>query len=140
MSEPRPHPGSFRRRAPFLVTVLSLAILGSLLGSGTIVLPPEIGRRIHALFNYAEAGFWAVAAFVVLWRCRRSPPARGRIGACASMAFLAFGASDLVEVQTGAWFRPWWLLVWKVSCGVALVACWLAWARRDRPPQNQPPP
>jgi hypothetical protein len=34
----------------------------------------------------------------------------------AAVTFLAFGGSDLVEAHTGAWWRPWWLLVWKGLC------------------------
>lgn len=42
----------------------------------------------------------------------------------AALVFLAFGASDLVEIQTGAWWHPWWLLVWKGSCITGLIALW----------------
>lgn len=66
--------------------------------------------------NYAEAGLWSVLGlgFVVQsarvkggirWRC-----------ALAAGAFLAFGGSDVIEAQTGAWWHPWWLLVWKGVC------------------------
>jgi hypothetical protein len=24
--------------------------------------------------------------------------------------------SDLVEARTGAWWKPWWLFVWKAAC------------------------
>lgn len=34
--------------------------------------------------------------------------------------FVAFGSSDVVEVYTGAWWEPWWLLTWKI-----LNAIWL---------------
>jgi len=39
----------------------------------------------------------------------------------AAVAFLAFAGTDLVEMQTGAWWRPWWLLVWKAACVGVLV-------------------
>ena len=32
------------------------------------------------------------------------------------MSFFAFGISDFVEIHTGAWYRPWWLLAWKATC------------------------
>ncbi|MBE7458640.1 MAG: hypothetical protein KJ057_17160 [Phycisphaerae bacterium] len=37
------------------------------------------------------------------------------------MTFLAFGASDVVEADTGAWWRPWWLLAWKAACLAVLL-------------------
>ena len=39
----------------------------------------------------------------------------------AAVTFCAFGVSDIVEVETGAWWRPWWLLVWKGLCIVVLL-------------------
>jgi hypothetical protein len=69
-----------------------------------------------AVSNYIEAGLWFVVAAVVavryrLWRWRWLTAA----------ALVAFGISDIVEVQTGAWWRPWWLLAWKTVCVVILV-------------------
>lgn len=29
---------------------------------------------------------------------------------------MAFGVSDIIELQTGAWWRPWWLLLLKAAC------------------------
>jgi hypothetical protein len=37
---------------------------------------------------------------------------------------VAFGFSDVVEIQTGAWWRPWWLLVWKGACLLAMLGMW----------------
>jgi len=36
--------------------------------------------------------------------------------AIAAVNFLAFGASDFMEMHTGAWWRPLWLLAWKGAC------------------------
>ena len=41
--------------------------------------------------------------------------------ACLGVSLIAFGVSDIVEVQTGAWWRPWWLFAWKATCLVLLV-------------------
>jgi len=35
--------------------------------------------------------------------------------------FLTFGASDVVEVHSGAWWRPWWLLIWKTLNAIGLL-------------------
>lgn len=52
---------------------------------------------------------------------------RSLCGLLAS-AFLAFGLSDIIESQTGAWWRPWWLLVLKGGCICAFL--YGAWAYR----------
>ncbi len=46
------------------------------------------------------------------------------------VTLLVFGASDLVEATTGAWWRPWWLFAWKTTC-VLSFAGWL-WDERCR--------
>ena len=75
--------------------------------------------------NVAEAGLWLALAGVVLVRWRQIT---------AAAVLLAFGASDLVETQTGAWWRPWWLLAWKVTCVAVLVVLLVraAFAERRR--------
>jgi hypothetical protein len=54
-----------------------------------------------------------------------------------TLIFLLFGGSDIVEVQTGAWWSPWWLFVWKASCVLSMAI--LLWVYlRDRPLANKP--
>lgn len=69
--------------------------------------------------NLLEALLWIgiAAGFLV----GMAGPAHRGTKALAAIAFLAFGLSDLVEMRTGAWWEPWWLLLWKVSCVLALV-------------------
>ena len=82
--------------------------------------------------NRAEAALWGIVAigfavqFVRLrtesrWRC-----------AAAAIVFAAFGASDIVETHTGAWWRPWWLLAWKGLCIAGMVALLVLHARMNR--------
>jgi hypothetical protein len=48
------------------------------------------------------------------------------------LLFAFFGLSDLVEVTTGAWWRPWWLLAWKAACLLGLIAIGLHhWHREN---------
>jgi hypothetical protein len=83
--------------------------------------------------NYAEAAFWgAIGLIVIIWARRRKAlgPA---VYVLAANLFL-FGGSDLVEAQTGAWWRPWWLLVWKGVCiGVFLALVVQHYRTRKRP-------
>ena len=68
-------------------------------------------------FNFGEALLWCAigAAFAVqALRGRHRPHST-----VAAVAYLLFGASDFVEMWTGAWYRPWWLLTWKVAIVLA---------------------
>ncbi|HRX85012.1 MAG TPA: hypothetical protein P5572_08340 [Phycisphaerae bacterium] len=78
--------------------------------------------------NLIEAAFWIAvgAAFLIVALRRR----QGRASAAsAAVVFIAFGVSDIVETTTGAWWRPWWLLVWKGVCVLALLTLFVRWRR-----------
>ena len=77
---------------------------------------------VFRLFNRAEGVLWiaiGVGFAVALWR----GGGHGGLKAAACLLFVAFGVSDFVEIRTGGWYRPWWLLAWKATCvcGLALV-------------------
>jgi hypothetical protein len=80
------------------------------------------------LLNRIEAGLWFVVALILLLALRRR--LSSRLLALLVIALIAFGISDLVETRTGAWYRPWWLLLWKGVCvvivGVFVIAAWRA--------------
>jgi hypothetical protein len=83
--------------------------------------------------NYVEAGLWLTIGVISLAVAgRRAGRVRRR---CLRLAatMLAVGPSDLVEAHTGAWWTPWWLLVWKGLCLLVLLALfaeyvWRQWA------------
>ncbi|MCK5594700.1 hypothetical protein KAI19_00810 [bacterium] len=77
-------------------------------------------KNIHLVGNYIEAILWALIAITVLIRSRKSPKQLKQIAVQTSIAFFSFAVSDLIEVQTGAWWRPWWLLLLKIICVIAL--------------------
>ena len=85
-----------------------------------------------ALGNQLEAGFWILIGLIFaatsVWK---SGPIRLR---CleAAIALVLFGCSDLVEAHTGAWWRPWWLLVWKAACVLVLAGLTIDYWRRRR--------
>ncbi len=79
--------------------------------------------------NYIEAVFWIVLG-VILWAsARKATRPLGGLAVLASGLLVIFGVSDLVEAQTGAWWSPPWLFVWKASCVVALLFCYLKYRR-----------
>lgn len=73
--------------------------------------------------NRAEGLLWiSMGVGIWLWGRRRDARAR-RLAVQAMIVLVLFGVSDLVEATTGAWWRPWWLFVWKAGCVVLLI--WL---------------
>jgi hypothetical protein len=66
--------------------------------------------------NAAEALLWLVVAVIVGWHWRAG---------LLVLALVVFAISDVIEITTGAWYRPWWLLVVKIAC-VAVIG-WRGW-------------
>jgi hypothetical protein len=95
---------------------------------------PPASLSPFELGNALEAGlWWTMAAVIAGWVLYRR---RGMaMGLAIAAVLAAFGASDVVEMRTGAWWRPWWLLVWKGTCLAALLGMALVQIRgRKRPP------
>jgi hypothetical protein len=87
---------------------------------------------IFQIGNYAEAGLWILVAIVFgVFATRRSGTARRRC-VLAVPVFLFFGLSDVVEVRTGAWWRPWWLFAWKATCVLGMIVLLAAHLRGRR--------
>ncbi|HYE18202.1 MAG TPA: hypothetical protein VEA69_07145 [Tepidisphaeraceae bacterium] len=88
--------------------------------------------REFVLANRIEAALWAGIALGFLVQCFRTRGRVRRTCAIAFAAFLAFGGSDWVESHTGAWWRPWWLLVWKGACLAVFAGLLFDHVRRRR--------
>jgi hypothetical protein len=85
-----------------------------------------------SIYNTIEIGLWSVCGVgCIVTGLRRSGSVRLRCW-FAAVVFFLFAASDAVELQTGAWWRPWWLLVWKAVCLIAFFGLYLAHLRRTR--------
>jgi hypothetical protein len=72
--------------------------------------------------NYIEAGLWSSIGLCFAIAAMRYRAARTR-RYWGAITFILFGLSDVVEAQTGAWYKPFGLLLWKGICLVAIV--WL---------------
>ena len=73
-------------------------------------------RPMFELSNYIESGFGGVLGVGFMIHAARCDAARRRANAVLAITLVLFALSDVVEVRTGAWWRPWWLLAWKASC------------------------
>lgn len=68
-------------------------------------------------YNAFEVLLWGAFALECVRRMllRKSRPVQSGI---AAAAFFLFAVSDWIEIDTGAWWRPWWLLLIKAACVV----------------------
>ena len=78
---------------------------------------------ILTAFNGCEAAFWATLAVVIAIRYRHSIAGLRRISLIASALLVLFAISDVIEMYTGAWWKPLSLLLLKGFCLVGLVCC-----------------
>lgn len=78
---------------------------------------------MHAIFNYCEAVFWVVVSLVVLIAAVESSRQVKKTAFIAVPILFLFGVTDIIEVYTGTWWKPFWLLLWKGLCIAILVIC-----------------
>ena len=94
-------------------------------------------EQIYVNGNYLEALIWFLFAIGFAVNAGKTSGKTRINRLITTLIFLFFGGSDIVEVQTGAWWSPWWLFVWKASCVLSMVI--LLWVYlRDRPLANKP--
>lgn len=72
--------------------------------------------------NGFEIVWWSLCAAICFQRARGK---WRRLGRMAAILFLMFAMTDVTELQTGAWWRPWWLAGVKGICLMGLVSCGL---------------
>jgi hypothetical protein len=84
----------------------------------------------HNLYNGVETVWWTVVA--VALACRPTPPRASGYRWALVVVLLAFAASDVWELKTGAWWRPWPLCVLKFACGGGGSLLALLWWRAER--------
>jgi len=80
----------------------------------------------HSSFNLVEGLFWIILAFFVWGRSFKVKYIFQKLYLTCGILLIAFGCSDFVEMKTEAWWRPWWLLVWKGGClaGFVILGVW----------------
>ncbi|MDB5344106.1 MAG: hypothetical protein JWP89_2483 [Schlesneria sp.] len=75
------------------------------------------------IINVIELVWWPALGIYVARRTVGTVRPWRQLGVIAAVTLVVFGLSDAVELYTKAWWRPWWLLVWKAACINILVGC-----------------
>jgi len=101
---------------------------------------PLLADVFFTTSNHAEAALWGIVgiAFLIAAALPRNRHQRGTCLITAA-AFLLFGVSDVIEAHTGAWWRPFWLLLWKGGCIAVftiLLARYICTRRTPGPPRE----
>ena len=128
-------PFQLTKGAILRLSLLCLAMLGFAIWlnkSGSLE-NTQLLETLYRQGNYIEAGLWSVFALGFLgYSYKRDSPIAKRKNQITSLLFLLFGISDIVEVQTGAWWKPWWLFIWKTSCVLGFIVCFWHFLKIDR--------
>ena len=100
-----------------------------------------LASRFFEDSNYIEAGLWIVIGVCFAIRAIAKAAFRNDC-VIAAITFVVFGFSDIVEASTGAWWRPWWLFVWKAVCVAIFLYLFISyyrWKRRNQLDQASQP-
>ncbi len=95
-----------------------------------MAITPDTFEKLFRYGNQAEALVWFLFAARYAWKIKQANAGLARWLGFGSLTFLVFGISDWVEIETGGWWKPWWLLVWKGLCVLGIAV--FAWKTRGR--------
>jgi Na+-transporting NADH:ubiquinone oxidoreductase subunit NqrD len=73
------------------------------------------------IFNLIEACIWICIGTFLLLIGPKYFNVKIKLILPGSVLFFLFGISDIVEIFSGSWYRPWWLFAWKVANAVLLL-------------------
>ncbi|GBE16551.1 hypothetical protein BMS3Abin15_00372 [bacterium BMS3Abin15] len=77
-------------------------------------------------FNFIEGIYWLTLGVFVLTLLKATPHKYKRLALFTSLILILFSITDFIEIGTGAYWIPWWLLVWNIICVSGLILS-LAW-------------
>jgi hypothetical protein len=84
----------------------------------------------HEWFNLGEGILWiaigtALSISAVFYRADWL-----RLRIVAALSFVLFGVSDFIEMRSGSWWNPLWLLAIKLICVISFATCWWVYKMR----------
>jgi hypothetical protein len=86
--------------------------------------------------NLVEAVLWIAVALAFIVKAIKASRQLRRVFLFLAAAFVVFGTTDVIESETGAWWRPTWLLVVKVICVASFALGFAAYFSLARRKQN----
>lgn len=81
-------------------------------------------------FNLLEAIFWFTLSLFCffLWSFKKkSNSVQKKYPLLLSLIIFIFGITDLIEIKSGAWWRPIWLLLLKSICLIGIIVVFVKW-------------
>ena len=85
----------------------------------------------NVVYNYIEIGLWAVIGTCFLISTFLRPVSRNT-GLLTALTFYMFSVSDVIEIRTGTWWRPWWLFVMKAACVASMFVLFLVYLKNKK--------
>jgi len=68
------------------------------------------------LFNLVEGIFWIFIGVLFFIAANRPQNYSRRFWIIGGVNFVLFGLTDFIEIRSGTWWQPWWLLAGKALC------------------------
>jgi hypothetical protein len=87
---------------------------------------------LEVVGNWIEAVLWLGVSLTLLAKAIKTGGRLRKLFLILAAAFLVFGISDAIETQTGAWWRPVWLLFMKGACVLVFFAGFREYYRLTR--------
>lgn len=89
----------------------------------------------NQIYNYIEIGLWTVIGLAFAVRALR--PAFRNLKITAAVTFGLFAVSEVIEIHTGAWWKPWWLFGLKAVCVVNMCVLMMIYINKTKEPEPQ---
>lgn len=77
------------------------------------------------IFNIIEIIFWLGMGSLLMYYSMKKAPSRKAHAAAAGITLLVFSITDIIEIFTGSWWDPWWLLALNMLCIFSLIMIYL---------------
>ncbi|MFC1743429.1 DUF2459 domain-containing protein [Candidatus Riflebacteria bacterium] len=90
------------------------------------------GRLELRIFNFFEAIFWNFLALGFFLLSLTSEKDNKVFFFLVGITFVLLGVSDFYEITSGAWWRPWWLLLLKAGCVLSLLVNFVLYEYRHK--------
>ena len=100
-------------------------------------MPLSPAWQFDQLGNAVEAALWMSVAAALLTRAAIRHDAYRTLACAAAGVFVAFGLTDVVEIYTRAWYRPWWLFTANAICVIGIAVCWWRYRSIRRSLRNE---